>query len=94
MAAMNSSCEKCQGEAVLAAQTRTLEYEGQTLRCLFFVSHCTVCGHQWKNAIYEAVNAHHVERARALATGRQQTSHDTCADDVPMNQMTAESQIR
>lgn len=79
---------------MLAAQTRTLEYEGQTLHCLFFVSNCIVCGHQWKNEIYEAVNSHHLERARAMATRRQQSSHDTCTGDVSMNERSAGSQIR
>jgi len=79
---------------VLAAQTRTFEYEGQVLCCLFFVSNCIVCGHQWKNAIYEAVNLHHLERARAKATRRRQTSHETCTGDGPMNQRTVVSQIR
>lgn len=37
------------------------------------LSSCTLCGHRWEDEAYEAVNAHHVEHACAVATNRQHT---------------------
>ena len=65
---MALSCVKCQGLAVPAAQMRTFEYRGQTLRCLELISSCMVCGHRWEDEIYAAENWHHVEKARAALT--------------------------
>ena len=66
---MALSCDKCHGAAVPAARTRTFEYEGQTLRCLFLVSCCMVCGHQWEDDTYDIENANFEDEARvALAT--------------------------
>jgi len=65
-----SQCEKCQGEAVPAAQMRTFEHEGQSLSCLAFVSNCIVCGHRWQDEMHEAENLRHVEEARAIASRR------------------------
>jgi hypothetical protein len=69
---MASSCEKCQGEAVPAARTRTFEYEGQTLRCLALVSCCMVCGHQWEDDTYNVENARFEEEARVAVVIRRQ----------------------
>gem|GEM_PF-4670321 len=75
-----------------AAQMRTFEHEGQTLHCLAFVSSCIVCGHRWKDEIHEAVNSHHVEEARAVATGRKHASHDAYVSSASTNQRASESQ--
>jgi|SRR5664280_7528 len=84
--AMALSCENCQGAAVPAAQMRTFEFEGQPLHCLAFVSSCIVCGLRWEDERYEAANSHHAERARAVATIRQQPPHETHMDFVPIKQ--------
>jgi len=67
---MALTCEKCQGAAVPAAETKTFEYKGQTLHCLVLVSSCMVCGHRWEDETYEAENSHHIEEARAVITNR------------------------
>jgi hypothetical protein len=74
---MTLLCEKCGGTAEPAAQLKTFEYEGQTLRCLMFVSSCVVCGHHWKDETYAAANLHHVERACAIAAARYRPPVDT-----------------
>ena len=79
---MASQCEKCQGTAVPAAQMRTFEYEGNTLRCLFLVSSCMTCGHRWQDDMYETVNWQHAERAREVATHGQETSYGMYARDT------------
>ena len=77
MTLMTLLCEKCGGAAEPAAQLKTFEYEGQSLRCLMFVSSCVVCGHRWKDATYAAANLHHGERARAIAAARHRPLADT-----------------
>ena len=67
-------CEKCKGTAAVGAQSRTFEYEGQTLHCLTFVSSCTVCGYRWTDERYEDINSLEVERACAVATMYQETA--------------------
>ena len=74
---MTLLCEKCGGAAEPAAQLKTFEYEGQSLRCLMFVSSCVVCGHHWKDETYAAANLHHVERACAIAAARHRPLADT-----------------
>jgi hypothetical protein len=87
-------CEKCQGAAEPAAQTRTFEYNGQSLHCLTFVSSCTLCGHRWEDEAYEAVNAHHVEQACAVATSRQHTPRELHKCAALMEQGVSASQSR
>ena len=77
MTLMTLQCEKCGGAAEPAAQLKTFEYEGQSLRCLMFVSSCVVCGHHWKDETYAAANLHHVERACAIAAARHRPLADT-----------------
>jgi len=83
-------CEKCQGEAVPAAQLRTVEYEGQTVRCLALVSSCMVCGHRWEDDMYEAENSLFAEQACAAVSSRLQSSHEAQASVAPRNQNVSE----
>lgn len=78
---MTLPCEKCQGLAVPAAQMKTFEYEGQTLRCIYLVSSCMVCGHRWEDEMYEAENLLFAEQARAAVSSRLQSSYE--AGPVP-----------
>ena len=73
--AMPLTCEKCQGAAGPAAQMRTFEYDGQTVRCLALVASCMVCGHRWEDETYEAENALLAEQALTAVLGRL-GSHD------------------
>jgi hypothetical protein len=82
---MALQCEKCQGEAVPAAQMRTFEYEGQTLHCLALVSSCMVCGHRWENATYDAENSLFAEQACAEVSSRLQSLHGSQASVAPRN---------
>jgi len=83
---MTLPCEYCQSAAEPAAQMTTFEYEGQVLHCLVFVSSCMICGHRWEDNGYEAVNAQHVEQARAVSTIRQQRSREIHVRVVPVKQ--------
>lgn len=94
LTAMALSCENCQGAAVPAAQMRTFEFEGKPLHCLAFVSSCIVCGQRWEDERYEAVNLHHTERARAVATTQQQAARETQMNFVPVKQCTTAWQSR
>ena len=89
---MALSCEKCQGAAVPAARTRTVECDGQTLRCLVLVSCCMVCGHQWEDDTYEIENARFEEEAREKIAKRQLPSRDPYLTMVPVVRSTATSQ--
>ena len=71
---MASLCEKCQGAAEPAAQLRTFECEGETLRCLELVSSCMLCGHRWEDEAYEIENSQFVEQARAEVLRRLQSA--------------------
>lgn len=68
---MDTKCEKCQGSAAIAAQTRSFEYEGLLLHCIVFVSSCVICGHRWEDSRYRELNLRHAERACAVASRRQ-----------------------
>lgn len=70
------TCEKCQGVGIRAATTKSFEYEGQSLRCLAFVSSCMVCGHHWDDDIHAADNFRQVEQARQVASDRHQEPED------------------
>ena len=75
---MASFCNKCQGAAEPAAQMRTFEYEGQTLRCLSLVSSCIICGHRWEDEMYDAENALFAEQARAAVSSRSSSPVSWC----------------
>jgi hypothetical protein len=76
-------CEKCQGAAEPAAQLRTFEYEGQTLRCLELVSSCMLCGHRWEDKAYEIENSLFVEQACAEVSRRLQSADEALASLPP-----------
>jgi hypothetical protein len=54
-----------------AAEMRTFAYGVHDLRCLAYVSACTVCGHRWKDPAYEAENSQLVNEAISAATHQQ-----------------------
>ncbi len=91
---MASFCDKCQGAAEPAAQMRTFEYEGQTLRCLSLVSSCVVCGYRWEDATYDAENALFAEQARAAVSSRLGSSHDAHICGASRNQSAMAAQSR
>ena len=89
---MALQCERCQGAAEPAAQTRIIEYEGQTLHCLALVSSCMVCGHRWEDEKYEAENLLFAEQARAAVSSRPRSSRDPLVGIAPRVQRTTMSQ--
>ena len=91
---MLMSCEKCHGAAAPAARMRTFEYAGQTLHCLAFASSCIVCGHQWEDERFEAVNLRHFEKACAVATRQQPKSSGIYASVTPIKRKATGSRLR
>ncbi len=83
---MPMPCAKCQGAAEPAAQLRTFEYEGQTLRCLELVSSCTLCGHRWEDEAYEIENSLFVEQACAEILRRLQSADEAQSSLAGRNQ--------
>jgi hypothetical protein len=77
---MAAICEKCHGVGTRAATTKSFEYEGQNLRCLAFVSSCTVCGHHWEDDTHAAENSLHVERACQAASSRNPIDTESFSD--------------
>jgi hypothetical protein len=71
---MARTCDKCHGSAEPAAQMRTFEFLGQTVRCLALVSSCIVCGNRCEDDAYEVENALFAAQARAAVLSRLQTS--------------------
>ena len=56
------------GDVVVQVPIERQVFEGQTLRCLAFVSSCTVCGHTWDDESHAAAN--HLEMTRACSVAR------------------------
>ena len=81
---MLMSCEKCHGAAAPAASMRTFEYAGLTLHCLAFASSCVVCGHQWEDKKYEAVNLRYLKKACAVALRQHPGSSGIYASATPI----------
>lgn len=91
---MASFCDKCQGAAEPAAQMRTFEFEGETLRCLSLVSSCIICGYRWEDETYDAENALFAEQARAAVSSRPKPPHDAYICGPAINSITMAAQSR